>query len=59
MTATINCIDFMPLSNQATLKTQKVLKILTVLNALKAPPAPPPENIVISNIDSMTTPASK
>ncbi len=59
ITATISCIDFMPLRSLATLKTLNVLKILTVLKALIAPPAPPPENKVISKIESMTTPASK
>ncbi|MBK8156913.1 MAG: hypothetical protein IPK55_13470 [Streptococcus sp.] len=43
ITATINCIDFIPLSSLATQRTLKVLKILTDLKALNEVflPVPP------------------
>jgi hypothetical protein len=43
ITATINCIDFIPLRSLATQRTLKVLKILTDLKALKEVflPVPP------------------
>lgn len=43
ITATINCIDFIPFNNQATQSTQNVLNILTDLKALNEVffPVPP------------------
>lgn len=62
ITLIIICIDFMPFSNQATLKTQNVLNILTDQNALKdvfLDPPPLTESKIISKIERATTDASR